>query len=113
MDIEPLKTILSITNDKQDTLLHFLKKDIREKVIDLELEEDDFYINDRIFCIKKNNLELDVVGRIISIDGNILGIKKTSTCTLYLDSSKYYIFVKYSKNAAQQRDFLEKLLEQL
>ena len=53
MDIEPLKTILSITNDKQDTLLHFLKKDIREKVIDLEFEEDEFFINDRIFCIKK------------------------------------------------------------
>ena len=38
MNIEPLQTILSITNDKQDTLLHFLKKDVREKVIDLELE---------------------------------------------------------------------------
>ena len=33
MDIEPLKTILSITNDKKDTLLHFLDKDIETEAI--------------------------------------------------------------------------------
>jgi hypothetical protein len=113
MDIEPLQTILSITNDKKDTLLHFLKKEVREKVIHLEYEEHDFYMNDRIFCIKKNNLELELVGRIISIDGNRLGVKRTSTCTIYIDSSKYYIFVKYLQNMSQQRDFLQTLLEQL
>ena len=113
MDIEPLKTILSITNDKKDTLLHFLDKDIRKKVIELELEEDEIFINDRVFCIKKNDLSLDVVGRVISIDGSNIAVRKSKTCTLYINTNNYYIFVKYSKKLTDQRDFFEKLIKTL
>ena len=35
MEIEPLKTLLSYSNDKKDTLLNFLEKNVREKVIKL------------------------------------------------------------------------------
>ena len=64
MDIEPLKTLLSYSNDKKDTILTFLDKSVREKVIKLEYEDEKFYINDRIYCIKRNTLELEYNGKI-------------------------------------------------
>jgi len=113
MDIEPLKTILSVTDDKKDTLLHFLEKDVRKKVIDLELEENDIFMNDRVFCIKKNDLRLDIVGRVVSVDGTKIAVKKTPSCTVYINTENYYIFVRYSKKLSNQRDFLEQLMQTL
>ena len=80
---------------------------------DLELEEDEIFINDRVFCIKKNDLSLDVVGRVISIDGSNIAVRKSKTCTLYINTNNYYIFVKYSKKLTDQRDFFEQLIKTL
>ena len=52
------------------------------------------------------------VGKIICIDEDNLGIKKSSI-NVYIDSKKYYIFVKMTKQITSQRDFLKKLLETL
>ena len=41
-----------------------------------------------------------------------LGIKKPSM-NVYIDSRKYYIFVRMTKQITSQRDFLKKLLETL
>ena len=112
MNIEPLKSILEISNNKKETLLYFLPLAVKKKVVDCELEENDFYINDRVFCIKRNTLELEIVGKIICIDENNLGIKKSSM-NVYIDANKYYIFVKMTKKIISQREFLKKLLETL
>jgi len=111
-NIEPLRSILEISNDKKDTLLHFLSLDVKRKVIDCELEDKDFFINDKVFCVKRNTLELEIVGKIICIDDDNLGIKKPSM-NVYIDSRKYYIFVRMTKKITSQRDFLKKLLETL
>ena len=112
INTEPLRSILEISNDKKDTLLHFLSLDVKRKVIDCDLEDKDFFINDKVFCVKKNTLELEIVGKIICIDGDNLGIKKPSM-NVYIDSKKYYIFVRMTKQITSQRDFLKKLLETL
>ena len=49
MDREPLRSLMETAKDKKDTLLYFLKKDVREKVIQFDYEDKSFYINDRIF----------------------------------------------------------------
>ena len=36
INIEPLRSILEISNDKKDTLLHFLPLDVKRKVIDCD-----------------------------------------------------------------------------
>ena len=110
MDIEPLKSILDISSDKKDTLLYFLPLTIKERVIDCDLEDKGFYINDKVFCIKRNTLELEIVGKIICIDGKNIGIKK-SNINVYIDTKKYYIFVKIAKKIQSQKEFLKKLLE--
>ena len=68
MDIEPLKTIMNSSSNKKDTLLNFLEKNIRKQIIKLEYEDKDFYINDKIYCIKKNTLELEYIGNIYCFD---------------------------------------------
>ena len=68
MDIEPLQTIIDLTTDKKSTIFFFLPKKLTVLLEDYELEEKDFYLNDNIQCIKKNNLHNDVYGKIKSID---------------------------------------------
>lgn len=113
MDIEPLKTLMSYSNDKKDTLLNFLEKRVREKVIKLEYEDESFYINDKIFCIKRNTLELEYIGRIYCIDDDSIGIKLSNVRNININPDKYYIFVKVKSKDMKKRDFYKQLLEQL
>ena len=93
MDIEPLQTILSLSKDKKETLLYFLSFHIRSIVEDLDYEDKDFYINDMIFCIKRNTLELEYSGRIFFIEEDKIGIKKSTYSNIYINPQKYYIFI--------------------
>ena len=112
MNIEPLKSILEWSPNKKDTLLYYLSNDVKEKVKNLELEEK-LYINDRIYCIKKNTLELEYDGSILYIDKDKIGIKITNIKTIRLNPDDYYIFVKCKKTISKQREFMKQLLEQL
>jgi hypothetical protein len=113
MDIEPLKTILSYSNDKKDTLLNFLEKRVREKIIKLEYEDKRFYINDKIYCIKRNTLELEYIGKIYCIEDDNIGIKLSNVRNVNINPDKYYIFVKIKSKDMKKRDFYKQLLEQL
>ena len=54
MNIEPLKEIIRLTTNKKNTILYFLSDELKNKLQDYELvENDDFYLNDKIICIKK------------------------------------------------------------
>ena len=113
MDCEPLKSVLEWSTDKKDTLLYYLPLDVKTKVINLDFEENNLYVQDRIFCIKRNTLELEHSGKILFIDDSKIGVKITSVRTLTIDPNKYYIFVKNKKTISKQRDFMKQLLEQL
>lgn len=113
MNIEPLKNILEWSDDKKETLLYYLPKNVKEKVYKMELEEEKLYVQDRIFCIKKNTLELEHDGNIIYIDNGKIGLKITSVKTINIDPNEYYIFVKCKKTISKQREFMKQLLEQL
>ena len=113
MDIEPLKTLLSYSSDKKDTLLNFFEKDVREKVIKLEYEETNFYINDKIYCIKRNTLEIEYIGKIYCIDDNTIGIKLSNVRNVNINLEEYYVFVKVKTKDIKKRDFYKQLLEQL
>ena len=113
MDCEPLKSVLEWSTDKKDTLLYYLPLDVKTKVINLDFEENNLYVQDRIFCIKRNTLELEHSGKILFIDDSKIGVKITSVRTITIDPNKYYIFVKNKKTISKQRDFMKQLLEQL
>ena len=113
MDIEPLKSVLKWSTDQKDTLLYYLPFDVKTKVINLDLEEEKLYVQDRVFCIKRNTLEIEHIGTILFIDGGKIGIKITSLKTVTVDPNRYYIFVKCKKTISKQREFMKQLLEQL
>ena len=113
MDIEPLKSILEWSEDKKETLLYYLPNDVKKKVYRYDYEEKQFYIHDRIFCIAKNTLELEFVGRILFYENEKLGIKVNSIKTVTIEPEKYYLFVHSKKTINKQREFLKQLLEQI
>ena len=115
MDIEPLKSILDITDNKQDSIVFFLSDEIKSKMNNYYLYEEqnkDIFINQYIICIKKNDLSLDAKGKIVSIKNKIIGINLYKY-TKYINMNSYYIFIKNSKSKSDDRDFFEHLLKKL
>jgi hypothetical protein len=113
MDIEPLKTILSLSSSKQQTLFDYLSKDLQNQLINSTYTEDKYYLNDTIFCIRKDNLQLEIKGKIFQIDNDTLGIQLSSTRNQYIDKKNYYTFVKTKQSTLSQRKLMEQLLKQL
>jgi hypothetical protein len=113
MDIEPLKTLLSLANNKKETLLHFLSDDIKQQVSHLEYEESELYINDKVYCIRRDNLQLEIIGKIILIDENKIGIRLSSVRNQFIDRNKYYMFIQCKKAITTQRELMKQLLQQL
>tara|TARA_Y100001936_G_C15771270_1_gene506377 strand:+ start:73 stop:408 length:336 start_codon:yes stop_codon:yes gene_type:complete len=111
MDIEPLKSYLDFKGDIKEKLIPFLENSIITKIKETEYIEQDFYINDRLFFIKRNTLELEYIGKIYCIDVNLLGIKLSQYRNVTLDPKKYYIFKKTKKKT--KREIMEELLEKL
>ena len=113
MELEPLKSILEWSPNKKETLLHYLSNDVKEKVKKLDLEEEKLYVQDRIYCIKKNTLDLEYDGTVLYIENDRIGLKITNIKTLRLNPDDYYIFVRCKKTISKQREFMKQLLEQL
>ena len=115
MKIEPLRSLLSFSKNKKEILLFFLSDDIKNKIITCNYEENDFFINDYLYCIKRNTLELEYYGRIFCIERRTrkIGIKKSTYKNIYLDPNEYYLFVKNSNQLQNQREFLKQLLKNI
>ena len=116
MNIEPLKIILNLSDDKQNALYFFLNDDIKKKINSYYLYEEknkDIFINQYIICIKKNNLSLDLRGKIISIKNNTIGIFVNNKYNKYINKNHYYLFIKNPPDQVNDRDFFENLLQNL
>ena len=112
MDIEILKSILTISSDKHDTLMYFLSEKIKEQIEYLPLLVDDkIYLNDKIYCIGKNNLELEYMGNVKHIDDRLM--IKHNGLSVYIDPNRYYIFVEPNQSRKSDRQFYESLLKSL
>lgn len=114
VDIEPLKTLLDYSDDKKSTIMYFLPLENQNKLKEYNYEMSNFYINERIIAIKKNTLELDVIGKIICIDDdNIITIKLNNIRNVNINTDNYYIFIKPKKRDLEKREFMKQLLEKL
>ena len=62
---EPLKSILDLTDNKQDSIVFFLKDEIKSKMNNYYFYDEknkDIFINQLIICIKKCDFSLDIKG---------------------------------------------------
>ena len=110
---EPLKSIIDVTSDKKNTILYFLSLDLKKKLTEYNLcEDNDFYLNDFIICIKKNNLKNDFTGKITEICKNKLCLK-VNNYNVKINPNHYYIFIKPNTSKKNDRHFFESLLKVL
>ena len=110
--LEPLKTIINLTTDKKLTIIFFLNDNLQCKLKEYELIDDNFYLNDFVCIIKKNNLENIYNGKIISVNDNEITIKNNQH-NITIDTDLYYVFVKRNLSKNNDRQFYKSLLEKL
>jgi hypothetical protein len=118
MDIDVLYDLMKVSSNKKETLLFFLSKTVSDQVrsFNLKTGPEELYLNDTIYCIKKSTLQLDVKGKLVTIDGDKLSvIMYGDRFTVTINASEYYLFVKplMRKNKQNDRSFYESLLKML
>jgi hypothetical protein len=111
MDIEPLKSYLQNRVKTMTLINEFLDDDTAGKIRSTEYIERGFFIDDKLFFVKRNTLELEYTGNVYCIDGNRIGVKLSQYRNVTLDSKKYYIFRKLKEKT--KREIMEELLETL
>lgn len=116
LQYEPLKSILDLTDNKQDSIVFFLNDEIKSKMNNYYYYDEknkDIFINQLIICIKKCDLSLDIKGKIVYIKKNNIGITINNLYTKYIDMNLYYIFLKDKKSKSSDAEFFEHLLKNL
>ena len=112
INIHILDSIMSISDNKQNTLLYFLDDSIKNKLNKFNLILDNkYYLNDKIILIKKSTLDIEIIGKIIYIN-DIIGIFNNNR-TLNYNPSNYYIFVKSFNKNNNNLKYFEELLNKL
>ena len=116
MNTEILKDILSFTEDKQNTIVYFLKHDIQKLLLNYyyyDKSDNDIFIDQHIILIKKNNLHIEDKGIITSINKNKIGLCINNLYNKYYDMNNYYIFIKNRNKKISERNLMESLLKNL
>ena len=116
MDIEILKDILDLAEDKQNTIVYFLNPDIQKKLLNYyyyDINESDIYVDQHIILVKKNDLTLEEKGIITSINRNIVGLNINNKYNKFLPMNNYYIFIKNRNKKTSERDLMEAILKKL
>jgi len=113
MDI--LKPILDIYDTKKEVLLFYLDPCVKEQVEDFDYLDDgnDLFLNDKIYCIKRSTLDIDVIGYIQAIKGKKVSLKVKSKYGVHINQNEYHIFIKRRKTKKNDRDFYKALLNSL
>ena len=113
MDI--LKPILDIYDTKKEVLLFYLDTTVKEQVKDFDYLDDDndLFLNDKVYCIKRSTLDLDIIGVIQAIKGKNISLKVKSLYGAHINQNEYHIFIKHRKTKKNDRDFYKALLNAL
>jgi hypothetical protein len=113
MDI--LKPILDIYDTKKDVLLFYLEPSVRTEVEDFDYLDDnhDLFLNDKVYCLKRSTLELDVIGFVQAIKEKKISLKVKSKYGIHLNQDEYHIFIKRRKSKKNDREFYKALLNAL
>lgn len=114
MDIEILNKLITVSNNKKNTILFFLDKQYQQKLKNTELvDSESIYLDNKIFLVTKNSLELKYNGKLQYYKNNKLGLKINNNYVIYIeDLNNYYIFRNIIKNNDQTL-FYKKLLKEL
>tara|TARA_B100001063_G_C16610546_1_gene475502 strand:+ start:432 stop:779 length:348 start_codon:yes stop_codon:yes gene_type:complete len=114
--MEPLKSILSIYENKQKVLLQYLPQESVKILTNHEYVQDleTLFLNDRLIFIKKSSGKIHKKGVVIKITKEKITLK-TNIHNVSLPKDDYYIFRYMKKNNSKKnnRKFYEELLKSL
>lgn len=114
--MEPLKSILSIYENKQKVLLQYLPPESVKALSNHEYVQDleTLFLNDRLVFIKKSSGKIHKKGIVIKITNSKITLK-TNIHNVSLPKQDYYIFRYMKKNNSKKnnRKFYEELLKSL
>jgi len=85
------------------------------KYFDLDYLDDDnqLFLNDKVFLINRSTLELEHSGLIQAIKENVVTIKVKSTYAVHFQKEEYHVFIKRRKSKKNDREFYKALLDAL
>ena len=113
--LDILKPILDIYDTKLSTLLFYLSPTIQAQVCDCDYLDDDneLFLNDKVFAIRRSDLQLDCIGCIHGIKPNRLTLRKTTGSMVHLQTEQYHILFKRKRSKQNDREFYQALLNSL
>ena len=93
-----------------------MKKNISKGLLFLgerSLCKNDLFLNDKVYCISRSTLDLDVIGVIQAIKQKKISLKVKSLYGAHINQDEYHIFIKRRKTKKNDRDFYKALLNAL
>ena len=63
-------------------------------MLEISFNDQQIFMDDKIYCIRKDNLHLEIIGKVVQKEKQKVAVKITSVKTQYIDISDYYVFVK-------------------
>ena len=113
MKIDILQTIVGLSTNKKNTILAYLPGEIKEQLQKTEYTNKEYFINDKIYCIRKDNLDLEIIGKIFEIEDTKLGIRISHVRNQFIDTTEYHTFVQAKQEIKTQRELMKQLWKQL
>ena len=111
--MEPLQTLLHISEDKHKDLIHYLPSETTSHLNSHEYIDTfkDLYLNENVTCVSKETGLITLSGKILKITEDTLTIKQGYR-NLYTNIHEVYIFRKLrkSRDTKNDRGFYEALL---
>jgi hypothetical protein len=113
--IDILKPILDIYDTKKEVLLFYLDASVKAQVEDFDYLDDDndLFLNDKVYCVNRSTLELEDIGFIQAIKEKKMTLKVKGKYGVHLNKDEYHIFIKRRKNKKNDREFYKALLNAL
>lgn len=113
--LDILKPILDIYDTKLSTLLFYLSPTIQAQVCECDYLDDDneLFLNDKVFAIRRSDLQLDCSGCIYGIKPNKVTLRKTNGNMVHLQTNLYHILFKRKRSKQNDREFYQALLNSL
>ena len=113
--LDILKPILDIYDEKLSILLFYLQPEIQVQVCECQYLDDDneLFLNDKVFAIRRSDLQLDCSGCIYGIKPNKVTLRKTNGNMVHLQTNLYHILFKRKRSKQNDREFYQALLNSL
>ena len=75
--------------------------------------DNELFLNDKVFAIRRSDLQLDCIGCIHGIKPNRLTLRKTTGSMVHLQTGQYHILFKRKRSKQNDREFYQALLNSL